>query len=236
MEKTIWFVDIDGCLSGGKFKPFDLSAFQALERLIQERHLDVVLCTGRSLSYLEALRQVARLGRFAIADHGSILYDTETDTAVYHPLCQADTRQKLRQLSVDLEALGEKNGLWRLSHGKSGSVSLVGQGCDGLAIRATLSHTFDLTGFDTHNSGRVLDIVPAGINKWVGAQFYLNHRFISDVRTAAIGDSHGDLPILGMVDVPTCPNNAHKDVKALCHYVSPENEIRGVIDILSRDY
>ena len=53
MPDTILFLDIDGCLTRGKFARYDLAALQTLEQLVQQSPTEVVLCTGRSLSYIE---------------------------------------------------------------------------------------------------------------------------------------------------------------------------------------
>ena len=236
MKKTVWFLDVDGCLTAGKFARFNLAAMQRLEQLVREQGLEVVLCTGRSLSYLEALAQVLRLGRYAIGDHGAVLYDLERDEAFFHPKFDRADRDKLRQLRYDLERLGQENGKWKLSHGKEASVSLVGQGCDALMMHEILQKEFDCEGFDLHASGRVLDLVSTGINKWVGAQFHLHKQYLSldGLTIAAIGDSHGDLPLLSQAHIATCPANGHKQVQAVCDYVSPQPDILGVIDILSQ--
>lgn len=237
MSKILWFLDIDGCLSAGKFARFDLAACQRLEALVKERDLAVVLCTGRSLSYLEALGQLLRVGRYALADHGTLLYDYDTDQSWAQPGFDAAARARLESLRQQLRALGEANGRWRLSHGKEASVSLVATAGDALGLRETMERAVDLTGFALHPSGRVLDIVSAGMDKWSGARFYLEKFPLGPGgRLGAIGDSGGDLPILRRVDVAACPANAAPAVKEICHYVSPAPDIHGVLDILSRPF
>lgn len=238
MQKVIWFIDIDGCLSAGKFQRFDLGAMQELEALVKEKNLEVVITTGRSISYLEALGQVMRLGRFAIGDHGSIIYDYKTDDMIFHPLFTAKTQQHLARLHREFSEGAAKTGKWKMSHGKEGSISLVGEGCDAMNLHTIVKRDYDTTGFDLHMSGRVLDISPSGVNKWTGVQNYLKHQYAQTehVLIAAIGDSHGDLPLLSRADIAACPNNAHADIKAVVNYVSPQNDVRGVIDILQQNF
>jgi len=68
MKGDFLFLDIDGCLSRGKYAPFDVAALQALAALAQNAETEVVLCTGRSLSYVEAIAQFVRFGRYAGTD------------------------------------------------------------------------------------------------------------------------------------------------------------------------
>ena len=75
MKGDFLFLDIDGCLSRGKYAPFDVAALQALAALAQNAETEVVLCTGRSLSYVEAIAQFVRFGRYAVTDQGALLYD-----------------------------------------------------------------------------------------------------------------------------------------------------------------
>lgn len=234
MKPQLWFIDVDGCLSGGKFKRFDVTVLREIEAFIQERQLHVVLCTGRSLSYLEALHQVFDWGRYALSDHGALLYDTQLDQYRIHPRLSISQLEALPQLSASLAARGRENGLWRLSHGKQGSVSLVLQEGDALSLQALLHDEMVAQGFETHASGTVLDMVPAGINKWAGATWYAEMQHLSASNWAAIGDSHGDLPLLTRVDFAACPQNAHADVKNICHAVSTETAARGVLDLLQR--
>lgn len=240
MPDTILFLDIDGCLSGGKFARFDLTALQSLEQLVSQSPTEVVLCTGRSLSYIEALAQIIRLGRYAITDHGALLYDYLDDKTIPAPQLTPAVCERIRDMAQYLAA--HKNSLevhWEMSHGKEACVSLVaekGRTAEDVynAVRAHL-HT---DGFDLLRSGRALDISPRGINKWTGAQHYLHHsgQNTANLRLAAIGDSCGDLPILTEVDFAACPANAADAVKAGCHYISPEADIHGVLDIYYRHF
>ena len=83
MKGDFLFLDIDGCLSRGKYAPFDVAALQALAALAQNAETEEVLCTGRSLSYVEAIAQFVRFGRYAVTDQGALLYDYLEDEVVF---------------------------------------------------------------------------------------------------------------------------------------------------------
>ena len=101
-------------------------------------------------------------------------------------------------------------------------------------VRAVVEAHLQTDGFDLHCSGRALDIIPHGVSKWTGAQFFLEHYGKQATRLAAIGDSPGDLPILTQVDFAACPANAADSVKAVCDFVSDADEVYGVTDIFQR--
>lgn len=235
MPDTILFLDIDGCLSRGKFARFDLAALQTLEQLVQQSPTEVVLCTGRSLSYIEALAQIIHLGRYAITDHGALLYDYLDDKTIPAPQMTPAVRLRIQEMAQYLAA--HKNSLdvhWEMSHGKEACVSLVAEkGKTAEDVYAVVTAKLNTEGFDLHCSGRALDIAPHGVNKWTGVQHFLHHtgREAAPLRLAAIGDSQGDLPILTEVDFAACPANAADAVKAVCHYISPKADIHGVLDI-----
>ena len=217
MPDTILFLDIDGCLTRGKFARYDLAALQTLEQLVQQSPTEVVLCTGRSLSYIETLAQIVRFGRYAITDHGALLYDYLNDDVIPAPQMTPAVRLRIQEMAQYLAA--HKNSLdvhWEMSHGKEACLSLVAE--------------------KGKTAEDVYAVVTTNLNTDV--QHFLHHtgREAASLRLSAIGDSQGDLPILSQVDFAACPANAVDVIKDLCHYVSPEAEIYGVLDIYRRHF
>ena len=238
MKGDFLFLDIDGCLSRGKFAPFDVAALQTLAALVQQSATEVVLCSGRSLSYIEALAQIVRFGRYAVTDQGALLYDYLEDEVVYAPQLTPPVRERIAALAQYLAAHGDQFPVrWKMSHGKEACVSLVAEkGKRAEDVRAVVEAHLQTDGFDLHCSGRALDIIPHGVNKWTGAQFFFEHYGKKATRIAAIGDSPGDLPILTQADFAACPANAAESVKAVCDDISDADEIYGVIDIYRRHF
>lgn len=236
MQGDVLFLDIDGCLSRGKYAPFDIAALKQLEASVKASPTEVVLCTGRSLSYIEALSQFFRPGRYAVTDHGALVYDYLSDEYIFSPLMSPAVQEKISQLRQYLQK--HKDAFptrWKMSHGKLASVSLVAEeGKDAFALREVVEAHLSVEGFELLCSGRALDIVPAGINKWAGITFFLSLTGLAPEQLAAVGDSHGDLPMLTRADFAACPANADKAVQAVCDYVSPQAEIYGVSDIFTR--
>ena len=236
MKGDFLFLDIDGCLSRGKFAPFDVAAMQTLAALARNADTEVVLCSGRSLSYIEAIAQFVRFGRHAVADQGALLYDYLEDEVVFAPQLTPAVHAQIADMARYLAAHGDSFAVhWSMSHGKEACISLVAEkGKRAEDVRAVVEAHLQTDGFDLHCSGRALDIIPYGVNKWTGAQFFFEHYGKKATRIAAIGDSPGDLPILTQADFAACPANAAESVKAVCDYVSDADEIYGVTDIFRR--
>ena len=110
MKGDFLFLDIDGCLSLGKYAPFDVAALQALAALAQNAETEVVLCTGRSLSYVEAIAQFVRFGRYAVTDQGALLYVYLEDEVVFAPQLTPPVRERIA-------ALAQYLGAWRSVRG-----------------------------------------------------------------------------------------------------------------------
>ena len=105
MKGDFLFLDIDGCLSRGKFAPFDVAALQTLAAMARDADTEVVLCSGRSLSYIEAIAQFVRFGRYAIADQGALLYDYLEDEVVFAPQLTPPVRERIAALAQYLAAV-----------------------------------------------------------------------------------------------------------------------------------
>ena len=128
MKGDFLFLDIDGCLSRGKFAPFDVAAMQTLAALARNADTEVVLCSGRSLSYIEAIAQFVRFGRHAVADQGALLYDYLEDEVVFAPQLTAanGTRTDCRHGALS-------RGAWRqlrralVNEPRQGSVHFAGR-------------------------------------------------------------------------------------------------------------
>ena len=72
------------------------------------------------------------------------------------------------------------------------------------------------------------------ISKATGIDRLLTLTGIDSSRVAGIGDTMSDKPIADRVAFFACPVNAAPDIKQSADYVSPLDEIDGVLDILSR--
>ena len=155
---------------------------------------------------------------------------------VFAPQLTPPVRERIAALAQYLAAHGDQFAVrWKMSHGKEACVSLVAEkGKRAEDVRAVVEAHLQTDGFDLHCSGRALDIIPHGVSKWTGAQFFLEYYGKQATRLAAIGDSPGDLPILTQVDFAACPANAADSVKAVCDFVSDADEVYGVTDIFQR--
>ncbi len=72
------------------------------------------------------------------------------------------------------------------------------------------------------------------VNKGTAINRLLAETEIDPERTAGIGDTMGDRFIADRVSWFGCPANAAGEIKKSATYVSPHEEVEGVLDILER--
>ncbi len=72
------------------------------------------------------------------------------------------------------------------------------------------------------------------VNKGTAIERLLAETGIDPERTAGIGDTMGDHFIAERVSWFGCPANAVEEIKKSATYVSPHQEVEGVLDILER--
>ncbi len=72
------------------------------------------------------------------------------------------------------------------------------------------------------------------VNKGTAIDRLLAETGIAPERTAGIGDTMGDRFIAERVSWFGCPANAETEIRKLAAYVSPHQEVKGVLDILER--
>jgi len=70
------------------------------------------------------------------------------------------------------------------------------------------------------------------VNKGTAIDRLLNETGIEAVCTAGIGDTMGDTYIAERVSWFGCPANSEAEIKKAAAYVSPHDEVEGVLDIL----
>ena len=183
MKGDFLFLDIDGCLSRGKYAPFDVAALQALAALAQNAETEVVLCTGRSLSYVEAIAQFVRFGRYAVTDQGALLYDYLEDEVVFAPQLTPPVRERIAALAQYLAAHGDQFAVrWKMSHGKEACVSLVAEkGKRAEDVRAVVAQFGD--GFADVGKGFVAAFFRVGVRGIPAAHEFFQGR---DVEVAVM--------------------------------------------------
>lgn len=231
------FLDIDGCLTPGKYKALNLKTLDYLKDKLSQINAETSLCTGRSQPYAELMLQT--LG----------LYNRETTHIYEHGCCfnkvgpnkdfnyvNPKIKTKVVDLLEEIKETFQNSSMFTVEPGKQICVSLNSKTnkpiseLENACKKLLPANWRDY--IEVKQSADSIDISPLGINK--GSALKSLSKDLS--KTLAIGDSAGDISMLGIVGYPACPNNASDGVKALVNsrggFIANYPNTRGVIEIL----
>lgn len=241
-----WIItDIDGCLSPEESVPWDLDAFWAFARLVRAGNAGngpippLTLCTGRPQPYVEVLAKILDIRLPIIAENGAVLYSLHDNWSRFGPGVTPDKIHGLRAIRefIDSAILPRYPGTL-YQFGKEAMLSVYSE--DGAvfeAITADIARLVRENGLPEPVIGPTpcyLNISMSGVNKGTTVEALIADMPITRAEAAGMGDSMGDLPLREAVGFFACPANAHPDLKAVADYVSPEADVRGMLDILRR--
>jgi HAD superfamily hydrolase (TIGR01484 family) len=236
-------VDVDGCLTRGEGQPWDFSVLEFVAQLNQKTRsgsnpFAVTLCTGRQEPYVEAMMQAIDGFLPAIYENGAGLYFPFPYRFAENPAItpeQRETRERIRRV---LRETIIADGLAQFQPGKELTLTLYparqGITFEQLAEAARSALDGNADGFSVHASVSSVEILPDGIDKGTGIEWLARELGVSLTEIAGIGDAPGDLAFLTRIGFSAAPANATDEVKRAVHYVSPFENGRGVVDILSR--
>jgi HAD superfamily hydrolase (TIGR01484 family) len=236
-------VDIDGCLTPGEAQPWDFSVLQFVAELNRRARADarqfaVTLCTGRQEPYVEAMMQAIDAHAPGVYENGGGLYFPMQYRFVENPAITPARRAKLAKVREILAKEIVETGIGQFQPGKEVSLTLyparAGVTFEQLADVARRALDGNIRGLTIMPLVTSVDIVLDGIDKGAGVEWLARETGIPLAHIAGIGDSSGDLPFLRRVGSSAAPANATDDVRRAAQYVSPFENGRGVVDILSR--
>jgi len=231
-------VDIDGCLTPGEGKPWDLAALGCVRAYNEGSGpvLPVTVCTGRQAPDLEAFMQAIGARLPGVFEHGCGLYDPITYRTYAHPAWgprQARARQEVLR-RVRRHLVGPA--LASLLLGKEYIVTLY---CgEGMALQqlweASARLLSGIDEFDVIQSSTCVDVLPRGIDKGAGVAWLSERVGVPLAEMGGIGDSNCDWAFLRLVGGSAAPANAQDELKRLVGYVSAQQHVYGTLDILAR--
>jgi HAD superfamily hydrolase (TIGR01484 family) len=233
------FSDNEGCLSPGKGLDFPLDELLELRNYLREQpSLQLSVCTGRSIPYVEALTQVLGLTGSetpCVCEGGGALYwparERRGSTAEppYEPLSDISADE----ISRDLQAAMDSSN-YRIELGKMACLSLYPNG--GLTVDALFEKVVracrNPQSLSIQKSAAAVDITASGVDKGTGVAIACARIGIPLARVACIGDAVNDLPMLRIAGFSACPANASPEVKRLVDFVAPGGSTTGVIQVL----
>jgi len=230
--------DVDGCLTGGEGRPLDLAVIAEIARLNDRARSDphapaISLCTGRPAPYLELLVQAIAAYQPSIFENGCGLLFMEPYGFRAHPSLSADVIASFRAGLDLLDATFVAPGRASWQPGKTYSATLYPTDGDVHALWSATRAALD-DRFYVDEGVLCINVIPAGIDKGVGAEWLCAEAGFALPEVAGVGDSDADLAFLDKVGFSAAPANATAGVRAAVDDVSTEPEGRGLIDIIER--
>ncbi|TVQ22071.1 MAG: HAD family phosphatase [Spirochaetaceae bacterium] len=238
--------DVDGCISPEESVGWDHHAFHELAERVRGKAFTI--CTGRPQPYVEVLLKLLDVGLPAICENGAVFYDLEHNAPTLAPGVTPDAIAALRTIRAHIERsiLPGRAGA-AIQYGKEAQISVFSADpalIDPMAdqVRAFVDSTRFSEGarfgegarFQIDSSHYYLNISIAGVSKGSALSALLKTLKVEPSECAVIGDTSGDLPMRDHAGFFGCPANATEAVQGVADYVSPDRDIRGLLDILSR--
>ncbi len=242
MPYELIICDVDGCISPEESVAWDLDAFHRLARTV--RGLPLTLCTGRPQPYVELLMKLLDVRLPAICENGALYYSLSDNRSVFAPGVSAEGVEKIG--AIDRFVRNELSTVIPesvIQEGKRAQVSVFTADPDVMPrIEAAVrEYEGGLDGPDLEigASHYYLNVSIRGVDKGTGVDGLLRGPMSPGPPKEAImavGDTSGDLPMREHVGFFAAPANATSAVKDAADYVSPYEDITGLLDILERNH
>ncbi|MBI1312899.1 HAD hydrolase family protein [bacterium] len=232
--------DIDGCLCPESQAPINGPALSriaehnrwALQR--EDRPL-VTLCSGRPIGFVEAMARFIHNTRIpCVGENGVWLWRPDVNAFDLDPTITAEHLEIVHEASALLRSRYAAEGVI-LQPGKTAAVSLYHADTDYLHS-ITPAVEDELLGrgwpFRVTMTWLYINIDLQHVSKATGIDRLFQQTGIDPARTAGIGDTLSDQFIADRVAFFACPANAKAEIRKSASYISPFEEIDGVLDIL----
>lgn len=232
--------DIDGCLGPESHHPLDAASLARLaehnRRAIASRDVPIVaLASGRPFPFVECLcRLMTNTIVPCIAENGVWLYDPAQGDFLIDPnISSADLASIAALTQWITRDLAPKGVV--MQPGKSASISIYHHDTDYLmSLMPVIAQESQSNAWPIRVSRTVrwINLDLAHVSKATGIDRLIARSGLCKDRLAGVGDSLSDLAIAERVSFFACPGNADEKLKPHAHYVSPRDEIEGVLDIV----
>lgn len=238
--------DIDGCLGPETHGPLEAPRLAEVSAYNKRAHADgdrpvVTLCTGRPLPYAEAMaRLIGTKTLPVVCEMGVWLWHSDTNVFDRDPNITAEHVLAVHAAQAWLETefgAGNPRGPVSQQPGKACSISLYHPDTGYLkSLEPGLRDEFAARGwpFRVSSTWHWINCDLEHVSKATGIERMMAHTGLSKDRLAGIGDTMGDLAIREHVAFFACPANADDRLKPHADYVSPHEDVAGVLDILER--
>lgn len=225
--------------SAGPMDPLKLARVAAYNIAAETQHDRpvVTLCSGRPQPYGEALsRMIANVSVPIVCEMGVWLYDPRDNAFLFDPAITGEHMQRMQTCDAWIRETMVPKGVV-IQPGKTASVSLWHKNTDYLmTLKPLIVEKITREGWDMRVASTVawINIELQHVSKGSGIKRLLQMTGTRKERLAGIGDTMGDMAIREAVAFFACPANADAKLKAHADYVSPHEDVDGVLDILER--
>ncbi len=233
MDQVI-FCGIDGCLSEGKYDPYNLAQLAKIRHLIEQlstHDIGFCLCSRHPQPYVEAMARILDINTPFIAENGAAVFAPETNEPIY--TISDSKRDRLVKLRRKLS--GES---YIFEPGKEASISISWEGMAQMPLEDITEHQQFLAkrfmpfNLKWSSSDSAINVSLRRISKRSGAEHILAFLELEPINAFAIGRGSSDLKLLEVVEQAMCPANAKDAVKALCGTVASLPGPAGVAELL----
>ena len=234
--------DIDGCLGPESSRPLDAPALARIaahnRRAIDAGDVPLLtVCSGRPQPFAEAMCRFLANDRVpCVAENGVWVYDPRDNRYLLDPAILPEHLDAVAHVQAFVRSTYGPRGVI-IQPGKTASVSLWHPDTPYLfSLIAPLRERIAVEGWPFRVSHTVawINIDLAHVSKATGIDRLLRESGLEPARLAGIGDSGSDRAIAERVAFFAAPANAHEELRPHAHYISPHEEIEGVLDILDR--
>lgn len=234
--------DIDGCLSPESHAPINGPALSLIadhnRQAIQNRDRPIVtLCSGRPIGFVECLCRLIHNTQIpCIGENGVWLWRPSDNSFECDPSITNEHLDVVHEARKLLRSLYHARGVIQ-QPGKSASVALYHPDTNYLrSTLPTIAEEFQKRDWPIRVSMTwfYINCDLQHVNKGTAIGHLLSETSIAPERTAGIGDTMGDRFIAERVSWFGCPGNAEQEIRKSAAYVSPYQEIEGVLDMLER--
>ena len=240
MSIDVIICDVDGCLAaedGGEFDLESLGELAAINRRARDQGGGTVLtvCTGRPLPFAEAMcRVLSNQATPCVAENGAWLWDPVTNGYLRDPDITAEHLEAVHSASVLLYQQYAEQGVTQ-QPGKTASVTLFHPDPNFLVdIMPDVRRMLDERGwpFRVSMTWNYINCDLQHVSKASGLRRFFAATGYDPARSIGLGDTESDVPIAKAVSWFGCPANASDEIRQHADYISPHEQIRGVLDIL----
>jgi len=236
-------LNVDGCLTAGKGNRLDVEEFIHIREWVDtHQNTPVVLCTGRSQPYVEALLHLIgtyHKGIPNIVENGCFLYYAHIDEDIIVPNPAMKTAPE-ELAAAKIAILKDVAGIAKYEPGKEVCLSL-NPTQEGLSVEDLYARVREVAQpysdiVDITHSASAVDVTPKGINKGNALTVLSEKTGVPTAAMLGVGDTVGDMPMLEAVGTVACPANATEDVRTYVTqrggYVARQSDVCGVVEIL----